>query len=487
MMAPSSFSKSGTAGEQELALAGSRIKLLAILAVAAVGFAVIAYGYWPGVMIDDARWQYQQAVDNAYEDWHPPLMAWIWRRLMFLQPGPAPMLLLQLALFWAGILLISLWLYRRGRPGLALVLACCGLLPAPLALSGTVTKDCLMSGFLMCSVGLLLWQKSAATGLARTALFVATLLALLAAAALRFNAFLACVPLALAALPRVFTRTWPRMILSGLAMAAIMMMAAPAFAALVDAEKTDAPLSLILFDLGGITERTGISQFPALDVNNPVAVNHRCYDPYGWDSYSDWAPRPCPLGFDAVQSLVDDEDVQPTKLWLHAVLSHPLAYAEHRLVHFNLSTWFLVPEGPKFTAWTDSVPNPWGYRVQQNGTLRAVSSLADGAAKTPLGWPIFWIAAAFAALIVGVAARARPAVVAVAASAFLYGAGYLVFGVATGMRYYMWTISGAAIAAILVSAELSLRPGVIGRRSAAIALAVAAVPTAMAAAARLLF
>jgi len=39
--------------------------------------ATIAYAYWPGIMIDDARWQYQQAVDNAYEDWHPPLMAWI--------------------------------------------------------------------------------------------------------------------------------------------------------------------------------------------------------------------------------------------------------------------------------------------------------------------------------------------------------------------------------------------------------------------------
>ena len=48
-------------------------------------------------MIDDARWQYQQSVDNAYEDWHPPLMAWIWHYLMLLEPGPGPMLVLQAA------------------------------------------------------------------------------------------------------------------------------------------------------------------------------------------------------------------------------------------------------------------------------------------------------------------------------------------------------------------------------------------------------
>ena len=468
------------------ALAGDRTKLLVIIAVAAIGFGIIGYGYWPGVMIDDARWQYQQAVDNAYEDWHPPLMAWIWRHLMFLQPGPAPMLLLQLSLFWAGILLISLWLYRRGSRGLGVALASAGLVPAPLALSGTVTKDCLMSGFLMCSVGLLLWEKSAESRPARAALFVALILALLAAAALRFNAFLACVPLALAALPVRLTRTWPRILCSGIAAAAITLMAAPAFSALVQAENMDAPLSLILFDLGGITEHSGVSQFPDLHVADPVAVNHRCYDPRGWDTYSDWARRPCPLGFDAVQPLVDDDDADPKSLWLNAVLSHPLAYAEHRLAHFNLSTWFLVPEGPHFTAWTQSVPNPWGYRVRQNAALRATAWLADAAAETPLGWPITWIALALAALIVGVASRARPAVVAIAASAFLYGAGYLVFGVATGMRYYMWTISGAAIAAILVIADDSLANLVIHRRSAVLAVALVAVPTAMAAAARVL-
>src|SRR6476646_6318271 len=89
-----------------------RVCLAAIFGIVIVGFGLIAYGYWPGIMIDDARWQYQQAVDNAYEDWHPPLMAWVWRRLMFIEPGPAPMLLLQLVFYWLAIGLIASWAYK---------------------------------------------------------------------------------------------------------------------------------------------------------------------------------------------------------------------------------------------------------------------------------------------------------------------------------------------------------------------------------------
>src|SRR5260221_11569539 len=108
-----------------------RLLPIVILAIIALGFGLVAYAYWPGVMIDDARWQYQQAVDNAYEDWHPPLMAWVWRRLAFMVPGPAPMLLLQLLLYWAGIALIAWWAYRRGSGRSPAALASAAPIPPP--------------------------------------------------------------------------------------------------------------------------------------------------------------------------------------------------------------------------------------------------------------------------------------------------------------------------------------------------------------------
>ena len=469
-----SLSDESAARPMQLAVAGG---------VSLLGLMTLLSAYWPGVMIDDARWQYQQAVDNAYEDWHPPLMAWVWRHLMLLvEPGPGPMLVLQVLLYWAGIALVALWLWRRGCPRLAIAAACVGWLPASFALMGSVTKDCLMGGALCCAVALMLWGRSARSDTSRVLLRIAALAALLVAAALRVNAFLACVPLALAVLPRRLTCTAPRLILAALVSGAVFFMAPPAIAAALHAEDTDSQLSLIIFDLGGITEHSGVDQFPDLHVGNPVAVNHRCYDPYEWDSYSTWAQRPCPLGFAAFQSLVDEGDTDPRQLWINAILAHPLAYAQHRLDHFNRSIWFLVDRNPVPTAWTQSVDNPWNFRVQPNARLTAVDRVAESAARTPLGWPVFWIAVSLGVLVVRGFEAPGPAA-AVAASAFLYGMGYLVFGVATGMRYYLWVMTGAALAAILAAGELQKTRG--NRRALLLALTTVAVPTAMAASARL--
>lgn len=462
-----------------------RLCLAAIFGIVIVGFGLIAYDYWPGIMIDDARWQYQQAVDNAYEDWHPPLMAWVWRRLMFIQPGPAPMLLLQLAFYWLAIVLIASWAYRRGRPVLAIVVACTGWLPIPLALTGTVTKDCLMAGLLGCASGLLLWRGLAGGRVSRLALSAGVAVVLLLAAALRINAFLACVPLALAAFPQSLTKTKLRLLLSTLCATVAFLLVGPLVNALVEAEKTHAELSLIIFDLGGITAHSGVSVFPDLGVTNPVAVNRRCYDAHQWDGYSSWAKAPCPLGFEAFQSRIDNDEFDAKMVWIKAIRDHPLAYAEHRLSHFNVSTWFLVGENPKSPVWSQSVPNPWGYQVRQDAVVSAITAIADISALTPIGWPAFWITVGLAAFVVAVRAKLSPSLIAIAASATLYGLGYLIFGVATGMRYHIWTISGAALAMVLVSGELREDGGVILPKALRLAAGVVAVPTLFAIAARM--
>src|SRR5205823_4015057 len=122
------------------------------------------------------------------------------------------------------------------------------------------------------------------------------------------------------------------------------------------------------------------------------------------------------LGFTPLQALIDDDDVNARALWVHAIASHPLAYLEHRLAHFNRSAWFIVPGGPAFTAWSDSVPNPWGFRVQRNRIVAGLTAFANAAAATPLGWPIFWISVALAALVAAIAARLPRELLAISAS-----------------------------------------------------------------------
>jgi hypothetical protein len=453
------------------------------LILVVVGFVAVASAYWPGIMIDDARWQYQQSVDNAYEDWHPPLMAWVWHLLMAVKPGPAPMLLLQLSFYWSGIALIAIWLFREGRPRSSLAIALAGWLPAVLALSGSVTKDALMNGALVLAVALLLWRQLAKSTVAQVGAVGGAMLALLVASALRVNAFFACAPLGLAAIPPRFTRTPFRLIVATALFTAAFAMVPGMVAKVLDAEDTDAQLSLIIFDLGGITKHSRVDQFPELHVANPVAVNDRCYNPKEWDGYSTWAQKPCPLGFDAFQRLVDEGDTDPRTIWIQAILNHPVAYAEHRLSHFNLSTWFLVPEGPDFTAWKQSVPNPWNFQVRPSPLLNAIDGVANGAARTPLGWPIFWIALALAVVAGGLAVGLDRVTIWIATSAFAYGMAYAVVGVATGMRYYMWTISGAAIALVLAASELSSAPA--RRKFSIVAVPIVILPAGLGALSRL--
>lgn len=460
--------------------------LAAILGLAALGMTLDAAGYWPGVMIDDARWQYQQAVENAFDDWHPPVMAWIWQRLMGLKPGPAPMLSLQLTLYWAGFALIGSWAWGRGRPGLGLALAAVGWIPASMALMGTVLKDGLMAGCLVTAVGLLLWHQDVRRRPARLGLLIGALSAIALAAAMRFNAFLACAPLLVAAVPQQWVQTRARLAAVGLCAAMALLAIIPTINLLLDAEKTDVGLSLIIFDLGGITENSQVDQFPEMGVKDPLAANRQCYDPHQWDGYSEWATKPCPLGFDRFRSAVQAQQLNPTALWLRAIATHPLAYAWHRLAHFNVSTWFLVAGGPGAPGWDRSVANPWGYQVKPNGILDGIGAVAAAASETPLGWPIFWISLALASLILAAAARLPILVQAVAASSFLFGLGYLLFGVATGMRYHIWTISGAGLAAMLAIGEMTNGRVAPSRSAVRLAAAVIAAPCTMALLARLL-
>jgi hypothetical protein len=175
--------------------------LLALLI--AVAASIQARAYWPGLITWDSARQYGQAIDGDFDDWHPPVMEWIWQKLLPIHNGPAPMLLLQLALYWGAFALLAGWALKAGRRGLAVALIACALLPIPFALLGEVLKDCLMAGALLTAAGLLAWSREERSW----ALRLPAIVLLLFSATLRFNALLAGLPLFIALLPQKLWRT----------------------------------------------------------------------------------------------------------------------------------------------------------------------------------------------------------------------------------------------------------------------------------------
>jgi len=440
---------------------------LALAACAAAS--LTAYAYWPGLMTWDPVRQYGEALSGEITDWHPPMMQWVWQRLLAIHPGPAPMLVLQLGLYWGGLALLAAAIRRDGRRGLAWAVLACGLLPLGMALTGAILKDCVMAGALLAATGLLAWRggRGGASGLAAAAL-------LLFAATLRFNAFAACLPLLVALLPRAWWRSWPRLLATAAVATAMLVAAMPIANRLIGAEPSGVELSLVIFDLGGITEHGGASVFPEeMAVRDPVRANHRCYNPNKWDSYSDWVEPECPLGFTAWNDDVAPDGVKPYPFWLRTVLTHPLPYAEHRLTHFAINTRLLpLPDATERPVPVTTAPNPWGFRVSDNRVLHLLDALAVASAHTPLGWPIVWMAVALGAAIAGwprrrqggkaaslaegawaegqATARTR-LIVPLALSSLLYGCGYMVFSVASELRYHLWTELAALLAAVLAA------------------------------------
>ncbi|MDB5713291.1 MAG: hypothetical protein JWO15_688 [Sphingomonadales bacterium] len=423
------------------------ISLAIIVLLAAI---VQASAYWPGLMTWDAIRQYDQALSGDFDDWHPPAMGWLWRQFSTAQAGPSPMLILQLSLYWTGFALLAARALRADRWGLAIALTVAALMPISLALMGAVLKDCLMAGALLSASGLLAWVRPGRDAWLRAIAFAL----IFAAATLRFNAALACLPLAVALLPRRFHATWMRIAGCSVIMGLILFCVMPTANRLIGARSSGVETSLILFDLGGITEFSGVDVFPALPVANPVAVNHHCYSPVKWDPYSWWVDEPCPIGFELVRATLKTRHESATLLWIGAILAHPVAYAEHRLDHFNINTRFLVHDEIERPVQVTSVTNIWGYQVTPGLALATLDRAALAMAATPFGWPITWLAIALGVVIAAPGLPSRNLALPLALSALFYGSGYLVVSVASEIRYHLWTMLAAAIACVFTISDV---------------------------------
>ena len=422
----------------------------------------------------DSIRQYDQAVNGGMDDWHPPLMEWIWGLFSRLEPGPAPMLLLQLALSALGYGLFVGWALKRRRPWLAVALAACSLPPIAVALMGVIIKDSLMNGALLAAAGLMAWRGETREWPLR---LIAVALIVLAAG-LRFNAVPACAPLLVALFGESLHRSRLRLAAGAVAAVVALSLVMPVANRLLGAQKSGVELSLMIFDLGGVTEHSRVDVFPPMGVADPVKVNDDCYIAEKWDTYAPWAADICPLGFDAFRAWFAKHGGSPMQWWLKAVLSHPLAYAEHRLAHWNINSRFLVRGQINRPVLDRSIDNVWGFQVKANPLLSATDRLARYSALTPLGWPAVWMALAFGVLVVSPALPSRAVIAPLALSALLYGLAYGVLSVASELRYYLWTMAATALATVLAADDIL---AVRDRSAARFAWTIAGPPLAIAA------
>lgn len=398
----------------------------------------------PGVITPDTVFQYGQALTARYDDWHPPVTAWVWRMLMLLfGRGTAPVLLFDLALYWSGAALVALALRREGRRGSAWIALLVAALPIPFGQMGAILKDPLLTACCLAALGLCCWLGGRRDWPMRP---IATLLLVLGTAT-RFNAFFATLPLALL--------LWPKRV------PLFVTIPVTAFALVLSTWLIDTValrpnraqpfFSLVNFDFAGIIANGGPNLYP-FDARTAQGMTAHCYTPALYNPKNDESCYPSEEALAATGK-------SPIRLWLSGIAQAPLPWLRHRIAHANRNWRFLVRDVPDDAFYIMSEPNDYGLAFRAGPAAVALEDAARTMALSPLGRPATWMAISLGLLLV--ARRLRPLVVALAASSLLYGLGYAVVSVSTDLRYNLWTMLAGILALVIADVRRLPRPALL--------------------------
>lgn len=410
--------------------------------------------YWPGAMMNDSLNQYKEAVSGRFTDWHPPVMAWLWSVLRRVHDGPAPLFALHLCAYWAGIAAYADAARRLGHRRIALALALSGAFPAFVFMNAYVIKDVGMAAALVAGSGLLFWFRSQGR---RPGWGWAAAAALLLAygTLVRTNAVFAIGPLLAYAMA---PDRWLRPLRLGAVAVVVALAAVPGSMVvnqlLFHPVQRHAVESLFLYDIAGTAAQLHEPALLAPRARMSDEQLQACYSPFWWDSFSAWGPcgrwvaRPDPDRATYGEGLAAQ--------WLGTIAAHPLAWAEHRLKHFNSELFFLVPlKHMRFAPeYRGELP---GFTPYERFTPAQVRM--DLVRKNPTVWPITWLAWGAALLVLLSRCAPSPGVLAarpLLVSALAYSGAYLLVGVATDLRYHYWSLLASVIATLLVGPELAV-------------------------------
>jgi hypothetical protein len=444
------------------------IQQAAIALASACLCALQIYVFHWGVITPDTVVQYGQALTGVYDDWHPPVTAWLWRQLLIFHRGSAPFLILDSLLYWGGFAAIAELLRRRRSSKAAWLVILLAALPIGFGQIGAILKDSLMAALLVVAAALILWREQT-VGRVRLWLAITALPFIVIASATRFNAAFAAAPLLLLLVPRPWLRSSLRvgLVLGGVAL----LLAATGWlinGVALRPHRSSPIFSLVNFDLAGIVAHGGGNAYPSLSAADAARFTAHCYEPRQYGARDNAG---CTRPEDSLAEHANRRHVGAIGIWLGAVVHAPLPYIAHRLGHLNWNWRFLVTEIPNDAVFVMSQPNDLGLHFTKTHLASAFGIAGKVMAWSPLGRPASWLCIAIGLLIVAPTLPSRHYINAIAASALLYGCAYAAVSVAPDLRYNFWTMLAVMIGLAVALADGRGALAVIGRRRLTYAIA----------------
>src|SRR5262249_49740798 len=322
------------AGRQSvLPLAASAGTITLIATIAALGFALTVYVFFPGYLTNDAAFVYQYMKDWRFGDWQSPLMSMLWWVIDPISPGSGSMFLLVAFSYWLGFALVGIALARRSAL-LGVVVPLLVLVPSSFMMLAMIWRDILFASTWLLAAAIVLLVADRGP----TARIIAAVVSL---ALIGFGVLLR--PTSFVAAPLlVGYAVWPlrfelrrTTILFLPALAAGFLLIHLVYYTVLDVKRENPLHSVFVFDLGGITHFSGENQFPVeWSAEETALLTSSCYNPDRWDFY--WTLEPCRF---VMARLERPDDVifgtpRLTEAWKDAVTTEPVAYLRHRLTYF---------------------------------------------------------------------------------------------------------------------------------------------------------
>jgi hypothetical protein len=427
--------------------------VLALLALAI--FLGYAGCFYPGAMSPDSADAWWMARSGPSNNVHGVGLMWLWRATDPIAPGPGPIFLIQLALFWSATLSMALALHARLLWRVTFLMVAAGA-PVCFVMFSHVWSDVAMMAALAAATAALLRYRDRA----RWPWLAAASLLLLWSLTLRHNALPAVLPLLAYAgyLWNLQQSGNPAFsscarLAACASAAAILLLAGMALDRDVD-RRIDALPTLSLWDLAAISLKTGSILLPP-DTHGPGLTLDDLRQAF--EAYSNVSL------FTQTRAGIREPFLDPADplnaeiraAWFSAMFDHPQAYFSHRwrltralfgthrsewpreLVYFDGETAYKT--NPAVSPNTTAAHGFWMRAFEAGRSTLALAA-----------WPYLVLA-----LIAGVVAWRRrhaadaKAALSVLASGLLYAAPLPLIAPSAELRYLGWTCLSALLGAAL--------------------------------------
>ncbi|MER6126653.1 hypothetical protein ABT173_29385 [Streptomyces sp. NPDC001795] len=425
-----------------------------LAAIAAACCLLSSVVFSPGFMSPDSLDQLGQAQGKEpLTDWHPPVLALVWRALIALTGTPATMALLQCAILWAALWVFAacVWDLTGSRPKSLAVMAI-GLAPHVLTFAGVVWKDVHMAFALLaaCAVGLLGRRLPPGRPRLRWTLLAVGALLLAYAVLVRKNAVFAVIPVFVMLLralwPTPGLRVW---LASSLALFAAVVVPGVAISAFAQPQRTGQSSQIMLDDLVHVlsvdeVEKAAEAAATTSDFRMRLHLAaQQCEQTQTLsDTYFNCYPRDERAGAGELALHADEL----RSMWISQIPRHLPQYVQYRLQLFSLllfKTSYQYQFGITRNSLGLTVTHPRLEAALQTYVLGALRDL-------PLlfaGW--LWLAVAlFLSIRPGGGALSLP-VRALGMSSLAYVLGYLPIIPATDFRYLYWPALAGTLGLLL--------------------------------------